>query len=93
VVAVALVYNDHPGTQAIAMNLCALAGAAAFYVILAHDQAVRGRGLGEPAAAAAIGGQGRCRVAARHRIAAGREIAGKQPVTRNTKGAARAAPS
>jgi hypothetical protein len=37
-VAVALVYNDHAGTQAIAMNLCALAGAAAFFVILAHDR-------------------------------------------------------
>jgi Protein of unknown function (DUF4239) len=37
-VAVALVYNDHAGTQAVAMNLCALACAAAFFVILAHDR-------------------------------------------------------
>jgi len=37
-IAVALVYNDNAGTQAIAMNLCALAGAAAFFVILAHDR-------------------------------------------------------
>jgi hypothetical protein len=37
-VGVALVYNDHAGTQAIAMNLCALAGAVAFFVVLAHDR-------------------------------------------------------
>jgi hypothetical protein len=41
-VAVALVYNDQAGTQAIAMNLCALAGAAAFFVILAHDRPFMG---------------------------------------------------
>lgn len=37
-VAVGLVYNSHAGIQVVAMNLCALAGAAAFYVILAHDR-------------------------------------------------------
>jgi len=37
-VAVALVYNDNAGTQAVAMNLCALACASAFFVILAHDR-------------------------------------------------------
>jgi Protein of unknown function (DUF4239) len=41
-VAVALVYNDHAGTQAVAMNLCALACAAAFFVILAHDRPFMG---------------------------------------------------
>jgi hypothetical protein len=37
-VVVALVYNNHAGLQALAISLCSLAGAAAFYVILAHDR-------------------------------------------------------
>jgi len=37
-VAVALVYNDRAGPQIVAMHLCALACAAAFFVILAHDR-------------------------------------------------------
>jgi hypothetical protein len=37
-VAVALVYNDRAGSQVVAMHLCTLACAAAFFVILAHDR-------------------------------------------------------
>ena len=37
-VAVALVYNDRAGPQVVAMHLCTLACAAAFFVILAHDR-------------------------------------------------------
>jgi hypothetical protein len=39
---VALVYNDHAGTQMLAVNLCAVAAAAAFFVILAHDRPFTG---------------------------------------------------
>jgi hypothetical protein len=39
---VALVYNDHAGTQMLAVNLCAVAAAAAFFVLLAHDRPFTG---------------------------------------------------
>src|SRR5262245_55592711 len=37
-VVVALIYNYHPGTQMLAINLFSVASAVAFFVILAHDR-------------------------------------------------------
>jgi len=60
-VVVALIYNYHPGTQMLAINLFSVASAVAFFVILAQRSPIRRRDIRQPKTTASTRHQGKSR--------------------------------